>query len=814
MAGWWQDLRLAVRSVRQRPYFSLVIVLTMAIGTGANVGAFAYYSYFARPTLDAPGAKRLVWVYRSLEESPRGFFPESDWRALAETRARLFDRDAAWRFFSGSIEGPDRTIHTFGGAVSGNYFALFGARAHLGRLLGPSDDRPEAEPTLVLSHLTWTRYFDADPEILGRTVYLEGRFPYTVVGVTQRGFQGTGVWAGIYIPLADAARIVVRDPTDENWQVLGLGRLAPGVSKEEASEILTSASSGLDEQKPLERPRSLWLESVEEPALEDYAGEPIYLASQLLVAAMSMLLLLACANVANLMLARGVARRRELGVHVALGAGRFRIARRLFIESLTLSLAGGVLGLGLARGLLRLIEYYLRQEIPVGMGDWGAGTTLIVNETEVGLYFAAVAVATGLFFGMAPVLQMLRLDVVATLKGDALPGDGKRWHARDLLVVTQVALSAMLLIGAALLARTLWKIEAIDLGFDDRGLMLSTLYMPKERLGASSADEGVQLYRQLVDRVESLAEVQSASLVWRVPLSFSSTEHTRVGSGGERMETSFNVVDEGYFDTLGLPLLSGRGFEEGDDANAPDVIVINRTAAQKYWPGKEPLGQTLLFYPNGYEQPFEAKEVVGVVADSLYQVPWRPIDAHVYLPFAQRPFPRVTMMLRAAPTVERPLRDLLRAEYSDMALLGLVPFEEQTNRSMIAQRMNAELSGGVGLLAFFLATLGIFSVMSYTVNQRRRDIGIRIAIGARQRDIKRWVLTGAFQRVAVGLALGLVGAAFLTRLLEGLLIGVDVHDPITFALVPVLLAAGALLAAWLPSRRATRVDPLRVLKEG
>jgi putative ABC transport system permease protein len=805
MSGLARDVRLALRGLRARWRLSLLVTSTMAVTIGATVSGWAYLSYFLRPTLDAPEPERLAWLRNPAPDDPYRRFSIADWSDLAAARRELFVEGAATRFYGASLQTEAATIHVYGMAASGEYFELLGARPSLGRLFGPEDDRPSAPPVLVLDHLTWRRHFGSDPGIVGRTVTLDGRHPCTVIGVTEPDFQGAGVWAGVYTPIAHAGPLLSGNVRLEDEGVDILVRLRPGLALPRATQRLASAVAGIEEARPLAVPREARLQSVERFDTA-FSAEPIYLAARVLMASVLLLLLLGCANVASLLLAQGVARRRETALHEALGASRLLLSRRFLLESVLLSGAGGVAGLFFVPPLLRLIEHYLRMELPVSMGDFSAGSHLIVDEGELSLVVAAVSVGTGLLFGLAPAIQTRRLDLVSALKGSAAFTGRGTFRGLDLLVVTQVALSVALLSGAVSLGQTLQGFETAPLGFDDRGLLLASIYVPKERLRDPA--DGPRLMRELASHVTSLAGVESGSLVRQVPLSIQS--ELRVEIEGERATVRSNAVDSNYLETLGIPLVAGRFFDERDDADAPAVAVLNRAAATRLFSSRSAVGESLTLPSES--GPGERVEVVGVVADVLDEPAWRPRAPMVFFPFRQRPSPRATMVLRSAGPVERELRALLRSEYPDLAVLSLVPFEEQKKHALADQRMNADLSGGIGVIALFLSTFGVFSVMSYLVSQREREIGIRMAVGAEHADVRRFVLGGALRRAAIGIAIGVAGAWAQARVLENLLPGVDARNVWPLVAPAAALALTAVLAAWIPARRAASLEPLKALR--
>jgi predicted permease len=805
------DLRLAVRSLVKRPAFSLIVILTMAIGIGSNVAVFSYLSYWIWPTMDAPRPHELVRLETRFEGERT--IPNSypDWLEV-QGENRVFDQLAAFRLFGSSVRSQEQTLHAWGHAVSGDYFALFGAQPEVGRLIQPTDDREDAERVVVLNHLFWTRHFGADASVLGRTVYLNGRLPYTIIGVAPPRFQGQGVGTEIYVPLATAEEII---PGLDNRQVRlvqSIGRLSPDVTIERARASLTPLASGLDELYPEEESRQFKLTPISEPVVS-ILEDPIVFATKILMAAVALLLLLACANVANLLLARSEARSREMGILAALGAGRTRLSGRLLTESLLLSVTGGMLGLLIGYWSIGIIEYYLLQTVPVGMGTWGQSTRLIVDERAMILFAVGVSVATGLVFGLAPVTRVLRTDLVTALKSSASSPSGKKLlDMRRLLVVTQVALSVVLLLGAALLVQTLLAVHGQNIGFESRNLMLATVYMPADR----SADdtEGVAAYEDILEATRAMPGVEAASLVQLIPLSWISRKtDVKLPHLSEPESTNYNVVGPDYFEAMKIPLLQGREFQERDREDSPGVVVINEAAARQWWEDRTPIGQRVsLRLGRGADQT-KSFEVVGVAADSRYERIVDPIRPQIYLTYKQRYRSRLTFVVRTSTPIASELRAELNRSYPDLAIIDLVPFSEQLRRSFTDQRMNADIASSFGALGLLLAATGIFSVMSYTVSRRRREFGIRMAMGGTALDMTRQVLREAGRLIALGVVIGLGAAWALAKILAGVLYGVSSNDPITFITVPAALAIIGLTAAWLPARRAAQVNPISALRE-
>ncbi len=803
------EARLTLRGLARQPGFASTIVVTLAVGIGANLAFFGYASYFLSPTIDAPEPERVVSVHTGTKESPDGACSYLDWLDLRAGTAKTFSQTSAAQVFGSSLVAKEQTIHAWGTAVSGQYFPLFGKPARLGRLIAPSDDQPGAERVLVLNYFFWRNRFGSDPTVLGRTVSLEGQRTYRIVGVAADGFQGDGLATSIYVPLATADGLI-RGLDDRSSRRLSvLGRLRPGVTIDAARSTLSALARGLDQEHPEADPRLVSTRPVTEPD-PSVLADPTARAATGLLFAVGLLQLLACANVTNLVLARTVARRRETAIHAALGAGRWRIGRRLLVESLALSLAGGLLGVALARGITRVIEHYLSQGVPVGLGDFSAGSSLIADPRRTAWYFAALCLGTALLVSLAPLAQALRKNLVGALKSHG-EGDGgsRRLDFRGLLVVTQVALSVVLLLAAGLLVRTRFEVRSQELGFDPTHLTLVTLHIPTLRGGDNT--KGLALYDDVLRQVRTLPAVESTGFAWRVPLSITnSTELVALPGADHKEAVSFNVVSPEYFETLGVRLVSGRRLSNADRSEDATVVVLNQAAAQQFFPDGQAIGRRLEVTTD--EVPGGQVEVVGVVANSRFGRVTEPIRPLIYYPCAQRFKQRMTLMVRASAPLERPLAELLRRSFPDVAVIDFQPMSEQVRRAAADQTMNADLASGFGLFGLGLAALGIVSVLSFTVHRSGRAIGIRMALGANARDVMLWVLKGAGRWVAAGLALGLLASWPLSRLIEGLLYGVPARDPLTAAGVVVLLGAVALAAALGPATRAAHIEPVRALK--
>lgn len=810
------DARQALAGLVRQPGLTATVVLTLALGIGANTALFAYLCVFLWPTVDAPAPEELVTVEDVGDQVSWGRTPYGDFIEYREAaRGKAFAGLAATRGYGASVRRGEETLYAWGSLVSGEYFDLFGKVPLHGRWIGPEDDRPGAPRVVVLNYPFWRRHFGADPAAVGETVYLEGDVPYTVVGVAPRGFQGEGLAWGIYTPLAHWRDLAAGLDERAVGTVDVLGRLAPGVSRQAATEALAALARGIDEAVPRDTPREPKLTPLTGPGAA--GDETMGGRARILMGVVALFLLLAAVNVANLLLARGVARRKDLAVRAALGGGRWRLARQVALESLFLGGAGGALGIGFGYVGTLALEPLLRT-VPVGMGAWGEGSTVIAFDGRMAAFGFAAALLATLVFSTAPLLEVLRRDLVAPLKSDAAgSAAGGGSGPRRALVVLQVALAATLLLGAGLLVRSLWSLGRTDLGFDPNGLFLASVYVPDEGADFTST---AGRYRELAERAAGIPGVAAAGLAARPPLfggSFGEPLLVPERPGdGEPVDLETNLVGPGYFATLGVPVVQGRVFTERDQSGAPKVVVVNETAAKRLWPERSPLGQEVVIARSGRAQERGQRfEVVGVVADHRYGGPTVDVGSLVYFPVAQRPRARLTLMIRS----ERPadwlggsVRQLLQANFPDLALIELAPLDDQFRRSLFEERLNTGVATAVGVLALVLAALGLGGLMAFQVSRRRREIAVRMAVGAAPADAVALVMRSAAILVGVGLAVGIAAAAGLGKVLGSMLYGVAPYDPVAVGGVLAVLSAAALAATWLPARRAAQVDPASTLK--
>ena len=802
------DLRPALRSLRRAPAFTLIASLTLALGIGSSVAAWAYLDYLKQPTVEAPRPEQLRFVYQATSADPRGGLSTPDLRDL-EASATMRPL-AAWRLFSSSMVFPDATRHAWGHAVSGDYFALFGARPALGRLIQPDDDREGAEPVLVLGHRFWEQRLGSDANVVGRSVLLDGRHRYTVVGVAAPRFQGQGFGTAIYLPLGSASWLSGLS-NREATSLTVLGRLSAAATESAVRVRLASLARSMDESHPREQSRRFDLVPPRE-ALAWSSDEPLVRGAETLGVAVLVLLFLGAANVATLMLARATTREREWAVRSALGASRGRLARATLIESLAIAALGACAGLPLAALLVNVVEVYLVGTSAVGLGDWSNASHLPIDWSFAAALGATLALGSALLsWGLAAASQG-RADLVAPLKAEGESGGASgslRLGGRRALVMSQAALSTALLVLAVLSARSLGHLGSQELGFPTEDRLLAVIHVPREttpQVGSPPSRSS------LLDDIRGLPGVRRAGVVSRGPLSPLPMKAEVEGAPNHpRVQVTFNNVSDDYLGALGVPLLAGRDFRPEDRAEAPRVAIISRQLAQALWPGANALGQRLRLLPPGAAQALEL-EVTGIAADSR-QGPLRDAVApHVFLPRGLSTESRPTFVVHASAPIAESLGRVLRERHPDAALIDLQPLDEQRRRSAAEGRMNAEIAAGMGGLGLSLAAVGLFGLVSFSVSRRFREFGIRMAIGARGADLVRDVMADSWRLLAVGVGVGLVLAYPIARVAESRLIGVSASDPLSYALAAMLLLSAGLLAAWAPARRAAAGEPLAALR--
>jgi len=805
------DLRYAVRLLLRNPLFALTAVVSLAIGIGANTTIFTIANAILfRAPVGVVDAERLVDVGRSQDGDG---FDNNSYPNYLDVRARnrVFQDVYAYRFDPQpmSLGGTSGAERIYGGVVSANYFDVLGARATAGRLFSRQD--AEAAPLVVLTHRLWTQRFHADPAVAGRRIEINGH-AFTVAGVAEEGFQGTTLFApDLWIPMSMVAEAMPRRGasmlTDREavWLMMG-ARLKPGVSVEQAQAELTPLAAALEREFP-EANRGRGLRVV---PLSPIPGNGAPVAAFLggLMAIVGLVLLIACANVAGVLLARATARRREIAVRLALGAGRARLVRQMLVETSLLFVAGAGLGLLFARGMTTLLMSLL-PALPVQIG------LNLALDARTLLFTAGLSFVAALLSGLVPAFHASKGDVVESLKADS-QSSPERMRLRNVFVVAQVALSIVLVVGAGLFVRALQRAGTIHPGFTAAGVEVAALDLA---LGGYTDDTGPLFARELIQRVRSIPGVESASLSAVLPLGMSGMglgPLSTPGMSGEPLDADWNVVEPGYFATLRTQLLRGRDFNEGDRAKAPFVAIINETLARRLWPGRDPIGQTLVQQTGKAGTPDSTRNltVIGVARNAKYRSLGDRERHFVYVPLQQQYVSRTHIVARSTngQRLAGDLRGLLRTMNPHLPVIRSQTLEESTSVGLVPQRVAASVAGSLGIVGLLLAAIGIYGVTGYLVTSRTREIGIRMALGAERADVLRLVLRQGMKLVLIGVLAGCALAAAGSRLLSSLLFGVGPLDPLAFVGAAVLFVVVGGVACYLPARRATGIEATVALR--
>lgn len=805
------DLRFSARMLLKNPMFTVTAVTTLALGIGMNAATFsAIHGILLRPLAGAHAPDELVQLYRQWPGIEFGSNSVPHYQDVRDRSSDFFSNVATWGFQPVSISSDGRNERTMAMVVSANFFQTYGVEPALGRAFipGVEDRDPGAHPVAVIGHGMWQSRFGSDPDVLGTTMLVNGT-TFEVVGVSPPDFKGPLVFTDvpIYLPLMMSN---VLSPAFNQLEARGsnslnaVGRLQPGISINRAGEGMDAMLLQLRDEYPDSYDNQLGTTLV----LQSQAGiHPSFGAAQVgmssvMMGVVALLLLIACLNVANLFLARARDRRREMGIRLSLGAGRGRIIQQLLTESLLFSVVAGAAGLGLAAVAVRMLS---RFQPPMD----GPFSMAVEMDNTVLAFTLVISIGAGFVFGMAPALQAARPQGAA-LKGGSGNGPGRSRMSSGLVVV-QVALSLLLLISSGLFLRALQSATSIDPGFDDPA-----------NVAIASVDPGLQGYDEvastafwdrMLEETAALPEVASVGLSLAVPLGFSNSDRGIAIPGyefaeGEPSNIHYTYVSEGYVETLGIELIEGRTFERSDDANGAPAIVINQHFADRFWPGESAIGKAV-------RTAGQEWAVIGVVETGKYQSLGEDPREYMYLPY--RALFRSDMILVARTTgdpqvVLRRIRELVRSADSNLPVYDVRSLEEHMGTALLPARLGGWVLGIFGLLGLTLAAVGIYGVMAYSVAQRRRELGIRVALGADRGLVLRLVLKEGMRLAIIGTALGLVAAVGATRLMQGLLYDVSAIDPVAFTLVPVLLMLVAALAVYLPAHRAAGVDPIGALK--
>ena len=806
----WQDIRYGVRMLLKSPSFSIVATIALALGIGANTAIFSVVNAVLLRPLPFTKSDDLmmVWETDSVRGQQRGTasYPNfADWRE----QNQVFERMAA--YYSSDFIMTGRGEARLQGAVaSADLFPLLGMSPMLGRVFRPEEDKPsESGRVVLLSQQMFQQRFNSDPDTVGQSITLDGK-NYTIVGVMPHQFQFPIQNEPVELWTTVAGDAEGEDPVTSQRGAHFLGVIArrkPGVSLEQAHSDMKAIAARLEQQYP---DKNLNRSSRVEPALESLVGD-IRPALLILLGAVGCVLLIACANVANLLLARAMSRHKEMAIRSALGASRLRVVRQLLTESIILSLVGGALGLVLAVWWSDLLIALGKEDIPralqVGL-DWRVlGFTLLVS------------LLTGVIFGLVPAFHSSKTELTETLKegGRGSSEGARRNRIRGVLVVAELAIAVVLLVGAGLLIQSLWRLQSVSPGFNPDKVLTFSVAVPEVKYPSAKQ---VQFYGDLVTRLQTLPGVQSASSIMPLPLSgdrFSISFETegRPVAKGDQPSADFFTTGLGYFRTMGIPLRKGRDFTEQDKHGSPPVIIVSEGFARKHFPNEDPIGKRIRPGVSTYDgEKSVMREIIGVVDDVKNRTLSGETRPQFYVPQTQVPFTQVAMVVKTTGDprgIVSGVRNEVTSMDKELPVFNIQSMDDYLAAAVSSPRFNSTLLGIFATVALVLTVVGLYGVMSYSVAQRTNEIGIRMALGAQTRDVLKLIVSQGFKLVIIGLGIGLVGAFALMRVIGSLLFGVSTRDPFTFAAVAVVLSSVALLACYVPARRAARVDPIQAL---
>jgi predicted permease len=821
MGTLWQDVRYGFRMLVKSPGFTALAVVTLALGIGANTAIFGVIDAMLLRPLPVPHSEQLVNVYTEMSQKvlfikdiPLSYPQYQD----VEKQSRSFSSLLGYRAIPVALERGDSSQLITAAVVTPNYFETLEVQAALGRTFDAASVAGAREGGVaVISYNMWRRDMGADPGVLGKTLNLNGKL-FTIIGVAPSWFHGLAllpspkIWVPLTTQLAPnfAHVSLVKRGSHSLWTV---GRLKPGVTMEQAETELKTIADRLAREYPkTDKEQSFAVFHANDVKLLPDVNKQMYGASLVLMVVVGLVLLIACANVAAMSLARATSRRKEIAVRMAVGAGRWRLIRQLLTESLLVALIGG--------GLAVLLTYVFNRELLRGLNTLPLMTELNVilgiriDLRVLGFTLLVVALTTALF-GLAPALAASRTSPAAALKEEGRTGAGGAGRHRLLngLVVVQVAISLLLLVSAGLSLRSVLHAYRVQPGFDSRHAVTAT-FLPT--MIGYKPEQATAFYRNLEDRVKALPGVVDTGYAANLPLSFNiditgvTTPDKASTAKDQWPQIDNNEVGPGYFAVMRIPILRGRAFSSQDVATAPPVAIVNQTFAERLWPGQDPIGKQLRIEDNKKDYT-----VIGVVANGKYRTLGEPARPFVYRCILQRDDPDRMIVVRTAGNSAGTLPAIRRiASQLDpkVPVLSLETMEKATSPALVLPRFAAGFFGLAGLLGLVLACVGIYGVISYSVSQRTHEIGIRVALGAQRPDVARMVLGRSLLLTAIGVAIGLAGAFAMTRVLSGILYGISALDPLTFIAVPLLLLLVALAACYVPARRAMRVDPIVALR--
>jgi predicted permease len=811
MDSLWQDVKFGARMLARNRAITIIAALTLALGIGATTTIYSWvYATLLRGFPGVPQQDRVVVIGGLNQNNEYRNFSFLDYQDFRD-RNQAFEGISVMSMVAVNLSEEASAERIWGLMVSGNYFDVLRVRPILGRTFLPDEDRvPLEKPVVVLGHGLWQQRFAGDPNIVGKQISVNSH-AFTVIGVAPAEFQGTfiGLNFQAYFPIM-MQRHLARgatwlDDRSNHW-LEAVGRLNPGINAAQAENNLNVLLKQLDREYPGTSDTARM--AVYSPWSIPYGSTPVVRpVFVVLMSVVGVVLLIACANVAGLLLARSSARRREIAIRMSLGAGRARLLRQLLTESLLLASLGGLGGILIAVWSQDLIWTFTPpMDFPIAL-------THGLNQNVL-LFALGISVATGLLFGVAPAADASRKDVIDALKSETgtLAGAQRRGHLRHALVIAQVTLSLVLLVCAGLLLQSMKAALAVNPGFNPHGILLAGIDLFP---GGYSPKTGQRFFGELVERLNTLPSVESASLVRRVPLGFGGTSTTGIRVEGyqpapnEIPRTHYNLIAPRYFRTMQIPILMGREFSLADTDQAPLAVVVNETFAQQFCAGREALGRRVRVWDNQWAT------IIGVARNSIYSELKEGPRPVMYASLLQFYRPDATILVRATgnpESVAPSVRSAVQSLDPNLPIFVVRTFERHAEAATFQQRMAASLLSGFGMLGMFLAAIGLYGVLAYNVAQRTREIGIRMALGARPANILRMVISSGMEMVGTGILAGIVISLLTTRFLTALLVGVGPRDPWTLIAVVVLLAGIATAACWIPARRAARIEPMTALR--
>lgn len=809
MQTFLQDFRYAIRAMASNRAFTVVAVLVLALGIAANTVIFSVVNAVLLRSLPFPDADRIVRVFESdLQRHSEDAIAAAnfiDWR----DQTRVFESIATYREESFNLTGADRPERVSGVISTAALFPALGVKPMLGRVFQTEDENRGGGRVAVISRSLWERRFGADPNVVGQKLIANGE-PLTLVGVMPGEFTFPEQ-AELWIPPKQVIPEHVLTPNvnmatnRDSHYLAAVARLKSGVTLAEAKTDIDAVAARMAEQDPNNNMgRGAKLVSLRESEVGDIRATLL-----VLFGAVGFVLLIACANVANLLLARATTRQKEIAIRTALGASRSRLVRQLMTESVALSIAGGGLGLLLAMWGIHSTVAILPASI-YGAKDIGIDGMVLA-------FVLIVSLTTGLVFGLVPALQATKSDLNESLKEGGRGGSAgaRRNRARGLLVVSEIALSLVLLIGAGLMIRSFIRLEQVNPGFNAHNVLTMRLTLPQAQY--SDVRKRASFYQQVIERLQSVPGVESAAAISRLPLTPGNSgrgltiEGFQNDAAGNGPNADYRVISPDYFKVMGIPLIKGRVFTDRDNTRASDAVVINRTMGERYFPGEDPLGKRMSI--GSKDDPM--MQIIGVVDDVRHFGLDSQPRPEFYVPYEKDPWPFMTMIVRGGSdpkVLAGPMRSEVWAVDGDLPIPDIRTIDQLLSDSVARRRFNMLLLAIFGGVALVLAAVGIYGVMSYSVTQRSREIGIRMALGAKQSDVLKLVVGQGMTLALIGVGIGLAAAFALTRVMASLLFSVGATDPLTFAAISVLLTGVALGACFVPARRATKVDPMIALR--